>query len=190
MLWSAFPPLDLGPIALVALVPLLWAWRDASPGRAALYGFVFGIFFYGPLVEWIRYFGAVAILPLVLAAAAYMAVTGLVVGGLNRLGMRSAWLVAATWVVFEASRGRWPLGGLPWGEVGVAFHDIPPARDLASWGGVMLLTFLVVAANGLLLDALLALRGRAPRPLGFAAAGLAAVALVTVVGSAIRFEPT
>ena len=27
LLAAAFPPLDLGPLALVALVPLLWAWR-------------------------------------------------------------------------------------------------------------------------------------------------------------------
>jgi apolipoprotein N-acyltransferase len=190
LLWTAFPPFDLGPVALVALVPLLWAWRDASPRRAALYGFVFGVFFYGPLLEWIRYFGAVAIVPLVVAASAYMAVTGLVVGGLTRLRMQSAWLVAATWVVFEAARGRFPLGGLPWGEVGVALHDIPVARDLASWGGVALLTFLVVACNGLLLDGLLAVRARASRPLAWASAGLVGIVFVTVAGSAFRFEPT
>jgi apolipoprotein N-acyltransferase len=190
VLWTAFPPLDLGPIALVALAPLLWAWRDASPRRAALYGFVFGLFFYGPLLEWIRYFGAVAIVPLVVAVSAYMAVTGLVVGGLNRLRMGSAWLVAATWVVFEAARGRFPLGGLPWGEIGVASHDLPLARDLASWGGVSLLTFLVVAWNGLLLDLFLALRARSRPPMAWASAGLVGIVLVTVVGSAFRFEPT
>jgi apolipoprotein N-acyltransferase len=189
-LWSAFPPFDLGPLALVALIPLLWAWRDASPRQAALYGFVFGLFYYCLLVEWIRYFGAVAIVPLVLAGGAYLAVTGLVVGGLNRLGVRSPWLVAATWVVFESARGRWPLGGLPWGEVGVAFHDIPVMRDLASWGGVALVTFLAVAVNALLLDALLALRARAVRPLAIAGAGLAGIMALTVVGSAFRFEPT
>ena len=189
-LWTAFPPLDLGPIALFALVPLMWAWRDASPRRAALYGFVFGLFFFGPLLEWSRYFGVIAIAPLVLATSAYIAVTGLVVGGLNRLGLRSAWLVAATWVVFEAVRGRWPLGGLPWGEVGVTFHDIPVARDLASWGGVLLVSFVVVACNGLALDALLAVRARQWRPLTFAASGLIGIAFITVVGAVARYDPT
>ena len=28
----AFPPFDAGPLVLVALVPLLWAWRDARLG--------------------------------------------------------------------------------------------------------------------------------------------------------------
>jgi apolipoprotein N-acyltransferase len=189
-LWTAFPPLDLGPIALVALVPLMWAWRDASPRSAALYGFVFGLFFFGPLLEWIRYFGVIAIAPLVLATSAYMAVTGLVVGGLNRLGLRSAWLVAATWVAFEAVRGRWPLGGLPWGEVGVAFHEIPLARDLASWGGVLLVSFFAVACNGLLVDAFYAARRRRWQPLTLAASGLAGIVVITVVGSVFRFDPT
>src|SRR5439155_1582429 len=38
LLASAFPPLDLGPLALVALAPLLWAWRDTGPRAGALYG--------------------------------------------------------------------------------------------------------------------------------------------------------
>ena len=37
LLASAFPPLDLGPLALVALAPLLWAWRDSGPRAGALY---------------------------------------------------------------------------------------------------------------------------------------------------------
>ena len=59
-----FPPFDLGPLVLIALVPLLWAWRDTTPRWAALYGLLFGIAFFGVLLEWSRYFGAVAIIPL------------------------------------------------------------------------------------------------------------------------------
>ena len=31
-----FPPVGLGPVVLVALIPLLWAWRGARPAHAAL----------------------------------------------------------------------------------------------------------------------------------------------------------
>src|SRR3954454_13342140 len=83
LLAAAFPPLDLGPLALVALVPLLWAWRDAGPGAAGLYGGAAGIAFFGVLVEWSRYFGAVAIVPFVVFLATWWVLAGAVVGWLG-----------------------------------------------------------------------------------------------------------
>ncbi len=185
----AYPPFDLGPIALVALVPLLWAWRDATPRRAALYGFWFGIAFFGVLLSWIWYFGAVAYVPLVFAGGLYIAAPGLLVAGLGRLGVRSPWLTAAAWVVFEQLRDRFPFGGLPWGETGAALHDVPVARAIASWGGVALVTFFVVAWNGLLLDTVVAARARSRTRLIAAAGGLAVVIVVTTAGFAARYEP-
>ncbi len=133
LLALAFPALDWGPLALVALIPLLWAWQRSGPGRAALYGFLAGVAFFGVLLWWSVYFGAVAIVPFVVAQAAYWAGAGAVVGGLGRRGVRSPWITAAVWVVFEALRSRWPLGGFSWGQVGVALHDFPsPARSPAS----------------------------------------------------------
>src|SRR5438093_7669828 len=76
LLAAAFPPLDLGPLALVALVPLLWAWRDAGPAGGALYGGVAGVVFFAVLVSWTRYFGFVAIVPLVAFLALWWALTG------------------------------------------------------------------------------------------------------------------
>lgn len=192
LLSLAFPSLDWGPLALVALIPLLWAWRDAGPGRAALYGFVAGVAFFGVLFWWIVYFGAVAIVPLVAAESAYWAGAGAVVGALGRRGIRSPWVVAATWIVFEALRVRWPLGGFSWGQAGVALHDFPVARSLASWGGIPLVTFAVVLVNGLLLELLLALRRRPERvravvrPL-IALAGVVVVVAVAHVGA---YTPT
>ena len=62
-------------------------------------------------------------------------------------------VVAAVWVLVEAGRGRVPFGGFPWGDVGYAFHDWGPARAVAAWGGVSLVSWVAVAVNGLLLDA-------------------------------------
>ena len=92
-----------------------------------------GSAFFGTAARWSRYFGAVAIAPLVIAEAAYLAGGRRARrGSSTRRGMRSPWLVAAVWVVVEAVRGRCPLGGLPWGELGVALHDSTWARALAS----------------------------------------------------------
>lgn len=180
---------------------MLWAWRGATPRRAALYGFVFGLAFFGVLLEWSRYFGAVAIAPLVIAEACYLAGAGALVAGFERRGVRSPVLVAAVWVVVETLRGRWPLGGLPWGELGVALHDYNAARALASFGGVALVSFVVVCFDELLLDGALALRDRrdADRPgaerrgrpgLRAVALMLAGLLVVVVLADALRYEPT
>src|SRR5688572_32131156 len=160
LLAAAFPPLDVGPLALVALVPLLWAWRGAGPRAGALYGALAGIAFFGVLVEWSRYFGAVAVVPFVLFLSSWWALAGAAVGWLGRRGLTGSPVVASVWVLIETGRGRVPFGGFPWGDVGYAFHNFGPVRALAGWGGVALVSWLAVAANGWLLDSALARRGR------------------------------
>jgi apolipoprotein N-acyltransferase len=188
LLALAFPAIDLSPLALVALVPLLWAWRGANPWRAAAYGFVFGCVFFGILMYWLWYFGIVAIVPLVAGCAAYTAVTGGLVGLLNRARVWSPWLIGGAWVLPETLRGRWPFGGLPWGDLGLALHDFPPARALAGWGGVALVSFLVVVFNAYVVDLAAAARARATQPLFVAAAGVAAVVVIVSVADVARYE--
>ncbi|HEX2267088.1 MAG TPA: hypothetical protein VHI97_02645, partial [Actinomycetota bacterium] len=67
----ANPPPDLGFLAFIAMVPLLWAARLAGPRRAALYGLTFGLVFYGILLYWLLPFGVIAWLPLVLRETAF-----------------------------------------------------------------------------------------------------------------------
>jgi apolipoprotein N-acyltransferase len=185
-----FPPVGLGPAVLVALVPLLWAWRGARPAHAALYGFAYGVAAYVVVIPWIRYFGYLAIVPLVVAMSVYVAGIGALVAAYARRGLASPFLTAAVWVVLEALRGRFPFGGFPWADVGVALHDVPAARALASVGGTLLVSFVVVAVNGLLLDLGLALRDHRARPAVLAGVGVAAMLVGTVVADVTRFEPT
>ncbi|HEY3096972.1 MAG TPA: apolipoprotein N-acyltransferase [Acidimicrobiia bacterium] len=189
LLALAFPAIDLSPLALVALVPLLWAWRGATPGRAALYGFVFGCVFFSIVLYWLWYFGLIAIVPLVAGCAAYTAVTGALVGYLTRAGFSSPWLIGAAWVLPETLRGRWPFGGLPWGDLGITLHDFPPARALASWGGVALVSFLIVVFNAYLVEVVVAARAHASRALAFAAVGAVGVMVIVAVADVARFEP-
>jgi apolipoprotein N-acyltransferase len=156
LLAAAFPPLDLGPLALVALVPLLWAWRGSGPGAAALCGGAAGIAFFGVLVEWSRYFGVVAVVPFVLFLSTWWVAAGAVVGWLGRRGVTGAPIGAAVWVLAEAGRGRVPFGGFPWGDTGYAFHDWGGARAVAGWGGVALVSWMAVTVNGLVVEAGLA----------------------------------
>jgi apolipoprotein N-acyltransferase len=185
-----FAPVDLGPLVLVALVPLLWSWRDARPAHAALYGFAFGLAAYVVVIPWIRYFGYVAIVPLVAVMAVAIAVVGALVAAYARRGIASPFLTAAVWVLLEAVRGRWPFGGFPWADLGVALHDVAAARALASVGGTLLVTFVIVTVNGLVLDLALALRSHTRRAAVLAGIGIAAVLVATAVTDITRFEPT
>ncbi|HYT40048.1 MAG TPA: apolipoprotein N-acyltransferase, partial [Acidimicrobiia bacterium] len=182
LLAASFPPLDLGPLALVALAPLLWVWRDAGPKAGALYGGVAGVAFFGVLVEWTRYFGLVAVVPFVLFLSTWWMLAGAIAGWLGRRGVTSAPVLAAVWVLVEAGRGRVPFGGFPWGDVGYALHDWGAARALAGWGGVPLVSWLAVAVNGWVLDAVLAWR-RPRTALVRPLAGIVAVVLAVGVAA-------
>lgn len=192
----SFPPIDLGPLVLVALVPLLWSWRGARPAHAALYGFAYGVACFGAELAWVRYFGAVAVVPFVAALAGTIALVGAIVAALARKGIASPWIVAATWTFVEALFGRWPLGGFAWCNLGVSLHDVPAARALASLGGVLLVSFVIVAGNAFLLDLVVGLRARRThraggfRPVAYAAAGLVGLLLFALVADAARYEPT
>ncbi len=192
VLGGAFPALDWGPLALVALIPLLWSWQRSGPARAALYGFAAGVAFFGVLLWWSVYFGVVAIVPFVTAQAAYWAGAGAIVGALGKRGVRSPWITAAAWVALEGLRSRWPLGGFSWGQIGTALHDFPVARALASFGGVPLVSFVVVLVNGLLLGLVLGWKARRERPrtLVVTAATLAGVIVVVALAGATRYGPT
>jgi len=195
----AYAPFDLGPIALVALIPLLWVWRDARWLEAAALGYIAGLAFFAVSVSWVVNVGVVAVPGLVAGQALYWGVVGALVGLMTRLRVRSPWTIAAAWVILEAARGSFPLGGLAWNEVGMSLHDLPAARALATVGGVPLVSFLVVALNGFLADGLAA--GRSLRvagdgwgaglwPLAAAGLGVVFVAGATVGAVVTRFDPT
>jgi apolipoprotein N-acyltransferase len=184
-----FPPFDLGVLIVVPLAVLFWTWRDARPRHAALYGFAFGVGCYGVVLEWVRYFGAVAIVPFVAAMAAAVALVGVIVAASARRGISSPLLTAAAWVLLEAIRGRTPFGGFAWADVGIALHDLSPARALASFGGVPLVSFVCVAAAGFLLDLALAARAHRRHALVLASSGVAATLVVALLADVTRYEP-
>lgn len=144
-------------------------WWGAACGGVA------GVAFFGVLVSWTWFFGAVAYLPFVLFLSSWWVLAGALVGWLDSHRVAAAPVVGGVWVLVEAGRGRWPFGGFAWGEVGSAFHDLPVARSVAAWGGVLLVSFAAVTLNRLALDAGLAWRARRARVARRSGAGAAAL---------------
>jgi apolipoprotein N-acyltransferase len=192
VLATARPPLDVGPLACVAFVTLFIAWRGRSARATAGYAFVAAVVYYALLMSWTWYFGAIAIVPLVMILGAYWAAAGATLGWLRHRGVTNPFLTAAVWVLAEATVARVPFGGFSWGEVGYAFHNIEVGRALASDGGVELVTFFAVALNALLADvAVNAWNRRSVPRLAWlrVGAGLALVVVVPIVADAVRTAP-
>jgi apolipoprotein N-acyltransferase len=91
--------------------------------------------------------------------------------------------VAAVWIVADAGVARAPLGGLSWGELGYAFHDLAPGRAVASVGGVALVTYCTVVLNAAL--AQLLVRRRILRSY----VAIVAIAAVVVGATVTRADP-
>jgi apolipoprotein N-acyltransferase len=187
LLSFADPPADIGPLAFVALVPLLWSLQGARPRRGALLGLVFGLVYYGVLLQWLRSFGLIAWLPLVVSQAGWLALFGAllpVVAPADR-PVRTALAAAALWTAIDWARGVWPIGGFTWGGLGYTQHGNGLLLPLASLAGVWGVTFVVVMANVAVLQVALWLRVRS----GDARRG-AATAALAVTATAAALLPT
>ena len=79
-------------------------------------------------MSWSWYFGTIAIVPLVVVLGAYWAVAGRGARLARGRGVANPFLIAAVWVLAEATVARVPFGGFSWGEVGYAFHNIELGR--------------------------------------------------------------
>jgi apolipoprotein N-acyltransferase len=150
MLWASFPPLGFGALVFVAPVPLLVGVRRAdSGGLAALAGLVFGITFFGPLLNWITEMGLIAWAPLVLVESLFPAAFAWM---LFRVRERSdgQWMafVVGGWAVTELARSYLPVGGFTWGWLGYAVSGFSGVRGAAQWVGVSGWTVLAMMVAG------------------------------------------
>ena len=137
LMWSAYPPLDLGWVGILAAVPLLWALRNVERAAGALgVGFVYGFVFFGALLNYVRLVGMVAWIPLVVWLAASSAAYGLLVWAFRHWPAGRWWLVVVGgWGLWELVRLRFPFGGFPWGGLGYAVGGEPGFLGAVQWIG-------------------------------------------------------
>jgi apolipoprotein N-acyltransferase len=182
LLFLSNPPADIGPLAFVAMIPLLWALLGRRPGGGAGIGFVFGLIYYGLLLHWLIPFGVIAWLPLVIVQAAYAAAFGAVaaiLGERRQSVFVTAVAVAAAWTAVDWIRGVWPLGGFTWGALAYTQHGNRLLLPLASVTGMWGVTFVIALVNGLALGSVR--RSRSARRSAAVAVAVAAAA-VTLPG--------
>jgi len=169
LLGAAFLPFHLGPLAWLAFVPLLIALERLRLGGAGLRafaapGFIFGLVFYLIGTHWIARLSNVAITvpwlkyPAWLAAAAYLALfpmlaTTLIGGIVRRTPVPLAVVFPVVMLAVEELRGSGELG-FPWFQPGYTQWSLVPLIQMASLGGVTLVTLWVLVMNVLVWRAL------------------------------------
>ena len=159
LLACAYPPLPLGWLSFVLLVPWLWTLRrlearDALTitfassvlGGAAMYFWIYNVVSVGPPA------GVVCGLVLLLCfLATFKVAAGWLFLRLEAVG--KTWLFPLVWAGIEVFRAQGEIS-FPWEHLGYALGVSLPMAQAASWIGVYGLSALVVAANLVALSAL------------------------------------
>jgi len=162
----SFPDFDLWPLAWIGLVPLLVVIAQSSKAsRAFLLGWLWGIvFFYGtcwwltyPMIHyahisaWLAY--PLLVLPVALVAIFPGFFSVALIRLITRFGFAALFIAPLTWVSLEWM--RYTVTGQVWNALGYsqAFH--PVLIQSARWGGVYVVSFLIVSTNGVLAYALI-----------------------------------
>ena len=178
----AFAPVAWWPTASVSVAGLTLLCRGAGRRLTYLVGVAYGLAFFVPLLSWIRTIGTLAWLLLSLTQALELGLLALALRSVSRLRAWPLWS-AGVWVLEEALRGRFPLGGFPWGRWGFS-QARGPLLHLAAWGGVPLVSFAVALSGSLLAWAALSLQVHLRLGVRALVPALTAVACVAVVAVA------
>jgi apolipoprotein N-acyltransferase len=164
LLGAAFVPGVPGFVAWFAFVPLLLALerRVASGGVRAWFalGYAGGVVHFLVGTHWIALLSDVALtigwlkyLGWVMAGlylALYWGAATLLAGWLaRRSGVAARWTFAPAFLLVEELRGSGELG-FPWFQPGYSQHAMLPVLQLASLGGVTLVTLWLLLLNGAL----------------------------------------
>nr|WP_242677418.1 apolipoprotein N-acyltransferase [Streptomonospora litoralis] len=177
----ALPPYGLWWLGPLGAALLTLAVMGTRLRRAGWLGLLAGAALMVPLIRWQDVFGTDVWLIIAAAESVYFAPMAAGIALVARLPGWPVW-TAALWVLQEAVRARFPLGGFPWGKLAFAQPDTP-FTGYAALGSSPLATFAVALTGTLLLAAVLRLARRPRAPLA-ATAGLAAGAAALTAGGA------
>ncbi len=154
LLFLSFPPFEIAFLGWVALVPLIIACAGSSPRRAAFLGWLTGAVFFLGTLHWLRHVTWLGMIALAFYCALYFIPFAFFIS-LRRCGWRSmdrlknlGWIfgAAAVWAASEYLRGML-FTGFGWNPLGVSQYAQGSLIQIAEWGGVFLLSALMVFVN-------------------------------------------
>ncbi|HOD28494.1 MAG TPA: apolipoprotein N-acyltransferase [Syntrophales bacterium] len=166
LLFLSFPKFGCGAIAWVALIPLLIALRGKGVREAVLLGFTAGLVFHVGILYWIAYvvvkYGSLSLtlgIAAMLLLCAYLSLYTAAFAAGCVLFRNCAPLLAVPllWTGLEFIRGLM-LTGFPWEALAYSQYRYLPLIQITDITGPAGLSFLIVAVNALLFQALIAKR--------------------------------
>ncbi len=160
LLSFAFPPVALGGLCFVALVPLIVSLHRKSWTRREVFraGYLFGLIFFFLLLWWIvkllpwanvtiPWLMTPSLILIVLYLSLYPAFFSLLLVTLGRRGLAAGFFLApAIWTLLEIVRSRGELG-FPWGVIGYGLARHANFIQGAAWVGLFGIGFIVVLVN-------------------------------------------
>jgi apolipoprotein N-acyltransferase len=148
LLFSAFPPIDLGFLGWVALVPLLLVLHGRSPQRAGALGAVAGVVAFTALMAWLRVFGVLAWVLVAAYLGAFVALFALLYQWISagRGPAVEVWTAPVVWTALEYLRSI-GVFGFPWALLGLTQHAYLPVLQAARYTGVFGVSFVLVLAS-------------------------------------------
>ena len=167
--------------AWFALVPWLFIIRRTTPRRAFLYSWLLGGVFSLIGIRWLRFATFPGWLLLSLYLSLYFALFGFIYRRMGRWGLVSGPFL---WVALELARARL-LTGFPWFSMGYSQATILPIIQIADFGSVYAVSFLVVLVNLVLVEIVLALLD--PSKTGFRRTALASAITALLILAALVY---
>lgn len=158
LLYAAFPPLDLGPVAWFGLIPLYFALTQVRPMGGLVIGYVFGFAFMGLYASFMLDYGFFAWAGSIGFQALFFALFGLMAAMCKRSAHPAirALSVASAWTLVEMFRGG--IGGLGFtvGNLGYTQYDRLALLQSASMIGHFGIGFFIALINSAMAQVVLA----------------------------------
>jgi apolipoprotein N-acyltransferase len=164
LLFFSFPMWGNGIMAWIALIPLFFALKDATPRAGFRIGFLAGFIAHIGIFYWIVYVvvnygylpiyaGVAAMLLLSAYLSIYTACFAMGVSFLKRKGIPLFVSAPLLWTVLEFSRSHL-LTGFPWGNLAYSQYLYTSIIQVSDITGIYGVTFAIVLINAVLYDLL------------------------------------
>ena len=140
----------IGPIALVALIPVFAVIRSTSWKHVWWYGFLFGFAFYIFFAYWLKSFHALAIVLIPVIKAFEMMLCFVALKAADSFFRRYSYLVQAiVWVAYAYLSESW-FAGFSYGNIAYAFYRMTPFVQIADITGLWGIVFLAILPQAFL----------------------------------------
>jgi len=153
-LFASFSPLEWAPVAWFALVPLLIISAHSTPAASFKWGLVSGLVFWLMSIWWITRVSCLGWVCLCAYCALFIACFAMTVSWWIRNRVIQQYTgnpvlvltVPAVWAGFEFLRSTL-ISGFPWNPLGVSQFNNLALIQCAEWGGVYLVSYVIVLVN-------------------------------------------